>query len=814
MISGALAALLVFPRQGTPPDLAQAILGRKWDPAADGPIVAFALQGGRPPVDASGPPMKTIKVGGLTAVVPRTMTVIDSRPRQAPNLYDGLPQTSKMLYLLSLLTPEQWTRAAGEGLSLADCRGEQTAVFESILPDPFLYEVGTVQNNNSVVLSDKPEDQKALTGPERRAIRLRVARHIELNLALRAQEGYTSTNFEEGWKPGRRLAYVRDEPTSEFGHRFFVTSPNVPRPSALDPRDARLGAAVTLKLRDSVPALLARVSAATGLRLVADPHFRNAAMNEVGDSASARDLLAAAALGVAGVFRRVGNGYVLTNDLEGMAAHQARLGAWEETVQTEVRTREARWRGAILAAGGLGRTGFTGAAYEGLTESERANLVANDRNGASPAYLPVTGSSPAIANAMKTYSGGNDIDRTRIGLYSSLRMEIVLPDGSTTASAPDLGQTDQFDRNPNAGRPPNPPAAMLPLAPTARLAGLVLHADASAAASALVARVARLGVGVLWLETRSPEALAAAVAAGRAKGVKVSLVLRPWTLGPGEVARDPDRTAMGLHGKALLAGEAELAPWQQYWEYASAFAPEPRERLAPLDPGLPARTAALVRLASMPGLASVALLDLYGAGYAKASSRSFALFSPTTDGFVSYGYSDAQRAAFFAANGIDPLDVENPGIRTDVDLRPAWSSGDMDEATFDAWQKARGVWAHDAALALARALAAVDPARPLLLPGQLPENHIASDAAGALVAWTSGTELPVAPSPFTDAPPARTVDFEVTELRDDADPPQRNRVAASLQKRLAASGAPLVIDLSAVPPERLEAVLARWLKDK
>jgi hypothetical protein len=49
---------------------------------------------------------------------------------------------------------------------------------------------------------------------------------------------------------------------------------------------------------------------------------------------------------------------------------------------------------------------------------------------------------------------------------------------------------------------------------------------------------------------------------------------------------------------------------------------------------------------------------------------------------------------------------------------------------------------------------------------------------------------------------------------DDRDAEQRNRVADRLKEMLEKRKRPIVLDFSGVPRARLEAVLARWLRDR
>ena len=97
---------------------------------------------------------------------------------------------------------------------------------------------------------------------------------------------------------------------------------------------------------------------------------------------------------------------------------------------------------------------------------------------------------------------------------------------------------------------------------------------------------------------------------------------------------------------------------------------------------------------------------------------------------------------------------------------------------------------------------------------QPPSTHRPPEIATPLLRWDASADLPVAPEPYDADEAAESADSLVIEMRDDADPLARNRVAATLRMSLASSGKPLVLDLSSVPSSRLDAVLARWLRER
>ncbi|MGV3616468.1 MAG: hypothetical protein ACO1SV_14155 [Fimbriimonas sp.] len=787
-----------------------------WDVAKEGPLVApISLRiATAATLDELG--LRKARVGDLTAIVPKTMATVNSRFTNPPNMYEGMPQEAKMLYLLRSLSPAQWTKATGDGLSLDDCQGEQRAVFDSILPNPFRYSIGTIVEGRGITNPNGPGDVKTLEGAQRAKVKLRVVRELQLHVSLENDSGWTGTEPEDDTKPGMKMPYVIEDKSAQFGHQVIVKSPNAPRKSHLDLKDPRLNAVVPFRPGERVKALLERIGAATGLRFVADPHYATMMMLERGDSATARDLLAALSLGVTGTYRRVGDTYLLTADLEGMGAHVARVALWEDTLKKLVDARSDEWRQAIARSGGFSKIKFSSPAYEGLTEAEKANLEVNDRPNNRPSYIPIQQASKPVQDAIKNWRFGNKIDRQRVGIASNIRYQILLPGLGRGWSQGWLGNTEMYNSKPYTWTAPSPAPVAMPFESRGGVSGLILHADSPAEAKARVARVARLGVGELWLETRNPEALRAAVAAGAAANLRVCLAIRPWEIPAGASVRDPDRTVTGERGRNLAASKLTIEPWWNFWQDIQAFEPPTREWMAPLDPSTNSTIAQLGSLAQTPGLAKVVVLDLYPTGYGKTESNMSGSYwySNPLDNYLAYGYTDAMREAYLKAEAVDPIDLETQMLRTEINFGPAWGQEHAFAQGYDKWQRAKGKWSRDRAIALAQVLHRADPARPLLMPGEPPSNRMPPLSTTYLYRWDGMGEIPAAPQDFGGGPVPEATEARVLDIVDDRDAAQRNRVADRLKEMLEKRKRPIVLDFTAVPPARLEAVLTRWLKDR
>ncbi len=794
----------VQPTVVTPYDV---ITKMPWDAAKQGPLVAVCpwrtVQG----TTLDELDRKSVVVGAVTAVVPKGMVTVNSRFTTAPNMYEGMPQNAKVMYLMRSLSPSQWTKANGAGISLGDCSGEQAAVMDSILPKPFSYSMGEIMEGNSIRNPTGPKDMITLSDADRAKVKVRIIRHLEIQIAIENDGGWTGTSIDEDEKPGMKMPFLPLSSDDEFGQKVLVRGPNVPRKTQLNLEDARLGASIPLVTGESVGQLVARIGTATHIKFVADPHFAPMRMVEKGATASARDLLGALSWGVFGTYRRLGDSYILTNDLEGMAAHQARLAVWEDGLKKVVDERMSLWREEISKTEGFRRIGYRSPTYDGLTQTEMANLEANEKPRNSPAFFPVSQASKPVADAVKNWKFGNKIDKDKVGVGSSLRFQIILPDGQRAWSQPWLGNGDMFKEKAYVWAPPNPAPVALPFEGS-KVASLVLKAETPVEARQMVSRVAKAGVPELLLETSNPAALAAAVADGKAKNVKVGLAARPWALGPGETSADPDRTATGDHGKSLVEQKANIPSWTWLWQDISAYPPVTREAIAPNDSATNRHIAAVAALAAVPGLERLVLLDLYSPGYGKEvswSSGSY-FYSTAMDHFLAEGYTDTLRQAYLAANGADPLDLTTQILRTEVQLEPVWyesyGNGDEDRK----WQAAKGKWSLERAMALVRAL----PGHVVWMPGAPPSNHLPPLPAVSLYRFTG--ELPEAPQDFGGGPLPEAAVAQVYQMSDDTDLPQRNRVADRLRKAMVSGKKPIMLDFSSVAPGKLDVVLGRWVK--
>src|SRR5579862_1198463 len=155
--------------------LAGYLAASPWDPAKSGPLVVLQPERVRakaPATTLAAFDRKLVKVGHLSAVVPRTMVLIDDSLNQAPNMYDGLPRDAKVMYLLRSLTDDQWRMVSDSGIGINDLDGEQKLVMQSLMPRPFAWTSFLVDIHG---MWGKQQAAGTLSDDERQQVRLKLS---------------------------------------------------------------------------------------------------------------------------------------------------------------------------------------------------------------------------------------------------------------------------------------------------------------------------------------------------------------------------------------------------------------------------------------------------------------------------------------------------------------------------------------------------------------------------------------------------------------------------------------------------------------
>ena len=464
---------------------------------------------------------------------------------------------------------------------------------------------------------------------------------------------------------------------------------NDEKDSDLNTRVAWLAKDVALANGASVGSLVAAVRSATGMEIYPDARISGFPVEIVGDHAAAGDLLQALALSVSGTYRRVGPAYVLAPDEEGQATRGARAQATAVLGWLQIQHKIADWRVQIKSGGLLDQLDFLsddvfgGAAFlraHGLSTSAYDDPGWHPSASMNPVMheaIPVVSATQPIVQPGQTWLP-NDALRDQVHYHVSIGYRFVMPDDTPLGS-----QSLDIDSGSltTGGAPVNPPK--LPMDGNKLTLGSAAgsRSDDPAAVGQFCSLAKAHGFHRVWIETREPKAVAAALDSGLA----VDLVVRPWAMLPGEVG-ETDVNVFGQAGGDLnLIPLARMNfPYHQTWTFTTSF--------SPADPDLSGHWVRLAPLLSTRGIRRLILMDAIPGGYAHAEDsdydrirtgpvtfngaqvlKSLRDLAPTV---YEFGYTTLLRTAALRKFGIDPIDLEHPFRRSSLAAIPFFEEGE------------------------------------------------------------------------------------------------------------------------------------------
>lgn len=592
---------------------------------------------------------KAVKVGGLTAIVPRTMVQLADFTQGAPDPRAGIAAGYELNALLASLDETQWRRLGGDGLSPGDLQESQRQLFAAAFPQPLHYTVYSAQgtSHREISSSDFPR------------VKLRMQRRIKLEISTGGGRGYYLQETDYLNNPSGQPSATIDrsgEGDSLYGVPIRKTVPNAVKTGGLKfDRFTGLVPTGPRTVRETLAAC------GRGTELLADRRVAELSVVRSG-ATSAEDLLRALALAVTGVYRPVGSAYVLTSDLVGQGARALALGAWQDLAFPQLNAQLRDWRKQMREAGALRAIGY-----------DKNDPLASDESfadeieewGSTARAKPV-----AVSQMPKAYRdliarlrseranlrGLQDSDYDHVGVVFAPSMTLELPD-RTQVSLAEVSFAEPSMPPPLAiaQTSQTADAAPLPLGPD-----VTLIADASTVSEgeAIVRLAKGYGFRAVWMETDSDEALKA----GLAMGVAVRLAVRPWTAPVGARPVDPDRNVLGERAPVAVERAAHLEtslPTRVF-----PLSPLGRDLLSPDAERDTARWPVVARLAHVAGLQGVALLDEQPPGYAGDRSRWYG-----REAFTRLGYSDSARLTFLRSHGFDPIDLPvNPSSSLPANL--------------------------------------------------------------------------------------------------------------------------------------------------
>lgn len=687
---------------------------------------------------------KAVKIGGITAIVPTEMIRFEDAPKQEPNLYDGLPRDSKVLFLMSTLTPEQWKIAGGKGIGLDNLAGEQRTVFQSLLPKSLRW-----KQERAVAASpgQKPPAQGSVASADMPRVRLKIEQRLSYLLPLADRENsYTMRDPDQDLQEAKKDVLQRDDsddrdPSDTFGVEVRKSVPNVLKKGQLDTLE--FAGMVSLPPKTTVGEALARIGAASGFEILADVRVRGMSVSFPGGKARAGDLLDALALAVTGTYRKVGDAYLLVADITGAGARKLRFAIWQDEVGQLVAEQEHLWR-EKLAKSGLVRNAHLDS-NDPLQSTDGFQRRMSEAKSGIPEFFPVdelSADQRAYLTRALSFDRQGQFRRDKVGIESNLKYRFILPDGKALHIEGYLGPESMY--RPMADRPLRPdPVMPLAMQPEGVSRPLVVSLTSPAAAKTAAELAKTFGFTELWVQADRKETLAAAVA----QGLPTRLFVRPWD--PGGLRIDPDRTILGDSGRMVLNRMARSSAWapvarmirMQSWPRLEPVTVA-GDFISPFNLQWPALQAQIIDLAGTQGLAGVVLTDAMPHGYeAQEDGATAGNYMRARNDMWAFGYDEATRLAFFRAKGIDPIDFLSERLPFKVNMSNPFfgrNSGEDMELVVYQWAAFRAKANASALDGLGRAL----PDLPMLIdirrssPTQLPLH------AATLRRWRPGNELP------------------------------------------------------------------------
>lgn len=703
-------------RKEAPASLATLIEQSNWKPAQRGPLLALdpahVLHNRESPLPVPGPSgydLRTdtagydrmlVSVGTLSVLAPTQMTLIEDRPRERPNLYDGLPRQLKVKYLMATLNPQQWKILGEQGLGLDNLTAEQQPVFLSLLPDPFIVRRRSLDAEGAFT-----DDSRliTLTPQERTQVRLQVYRSAQIMAPLvDAPRTYTSVSVSNRPGPPNGAYWERDQRAEArqsdiFGVNLLSIVPNKFKPSQLDYAASVLNASVSLEGANTLGDLINRIHDATRLELYADGRVAGLPLLTRGGQARAGDLLKALALAVTGTYRRVGPAFLLTSDLTGIGTRQMRLTEWQEQIRAEVAQMEQEIVRQIREHSGA-KSGIRSLGY---APNDPAPLTPEiEQEARQHPELAAERLTPALQQLLRDAAAqraadspnGSQMSAASARIDVNWRFAFQLPNGALLPMESGMvGHAGEYETTAQTAPPRAAdlrPIARRPLPAGVASRTLFLTPRTPQEAEVMAQTANRLGFTELVLYTEERDMLQAAIltaakmqreAGAKGQTLHICAAVAPWAAsdGSGTGSDSLDINLMGETAAQIVAARNSQPRWNTFLQHAVASAGPPltpervvgvSSALPPVGPITEAHFRKLALLARMEGLSGLFLCDTQPGGYAGLRADEFSTNDHVLTERENLGYSPALRLAFLRKAGVDPLDLTPPGISVSVDL--------------------------------------------------------------------------------------------------------------------------------------------------
>lgn len=680
--------------------LSEALAAASWNAAQRGPLLIVSqkeVPRAAPPVLFSpfGVPeaarafdQQVVFCGSVSVVAPLYQPPVRPSASAATD--------NPLLTLLDLLSDAQLKRVGSvQGLGLADLTSpEQQDAFQRLVPNPLAYRKALAAGSGY----SSSGESIPLSAGERSQVRLRIQQRSQLSLLGAAQGGRMRPARDLGSQPYGTpfLALAERE---DFPRRA-ETSLRTGLPNRLKPTDLAFEApalqnALPLDGVHTVGALVEACGASAQLELHTDLAYRALPVQlraAPGTTARTGDLLKALCWSLQATFRRVGSAYVLTTDPEGLGAQAARAEiaardrelkryeqqdgqrkrlrerplssvfpfAGDDPLARDASLRQQVQQGAPRKEGALSYPGLVvplnqapstlrQQALTSLTEEEKHNAEARRRMAEAVSRIAARGGS------FKEPPAEEPFVPDLLQLRTRFEPELVLPSGEGVLRYQRVTELSALLLEAAMVGIGKPVVYTVPFVLTGKPAqeSAVLAAPKTAAeATALVESVAQQGLVNVWIEVDSDfTALDAALAAGKARGVRIGAALKLLKSGAPSLSPETyDRTVLGEDGLAWLKRGREGFLWQGLYQDLP-----PTPWLSPAAPSAKAHLLArLSALAMRPTLQRVICVDTTPPGYNNEPR------GPLRREAGEFGYTVENRLAFLRQNHRDPIDLSPP----------------------------------------------------------------------------------------------------------------------------------------------------------
>ena len=804
--------------------LASYLSEHPWDIASRGPLLVVdpagvtrtAPEGG---LRAFG--RKEFSSGTLTAIAPTEMVMIDAAFKDPPNFYDGLPRTSKIYYLMSLLDSDQWKTACLTGIGLGDLRQDQRAVYRSILPSVFMYESDLVGKGNAVSPNPNEHSPVTLSAEEESGVRLHFYQDVNLGVKLQ-NGGFSAVGPQladrklEGKPYLRRLDVASEDRSSLFGVQIRKVVENRLKPSDLDYQSKRLDSITILPGVATIGEICKIVGESSGLKLIADVRVSQLTVKTFGTSARAGDVLRGLALSIAGTFRRVDDCFVLTCDLEGIGSKRFKIETWKRELEYQDSQRINEWEKIIRSKGGSRNIAIR--VDNGLPINDpMSKFLDDDHEIDGTKTMPANQLPPEWQPIFKegaTHFSNSPMRTDVVFPYGEVLWNFILPDGRSLEWEDSLGYYQSLTREPKPDIDYTSRTAVRPIPMRAgSAAAAIFKTDDPSVASKLPALASAHGFEEVWLCTWQTNCLEAAIQSAKSLRIRLRLVLRPWEIPAGAKTADPDRTILGYtasQAESVLEGTARWRESSPVWgvppvDMGTLMAPNEKLRSQFWQK--------LINLSKTTGLEGVVVCDTEPHGY-EPKSAVYEFGSSTR--LADFGYSQSLRARFLEENRVDPVDIvdKRPYYDDQLDLSlpffgdPSKAIVDQPSGSSDKWNRFRANTNKQAILELMGHL----PGELLFQPRH--DYQGAFPLGGTqVIPWSDRTAVPTSAYQQNMEEEADNVPIDgycIWQFGYPVESALKSAMYDSLNRHLRHAKGMLAIDLSSVPVTEIPSVLDRW----